>query len=214
MLVKLCGFIDADSVRLAVSQKCNFLGFVFYEKSPRFVSVEKAAIISASIPPTIAKVAVAVNPDFEFLSEIIAKFCPDFFQFHGSETPEFLFRFRQKFPSVKIIKAFRIADSQDLLQIKNFENCSDFFLLDSKVKNEVGGSGEKFNWQILKDFQSPKSWFLAGGLNSKNLAEAIKITGAQMIDVSSGVEKFRGKKSNELIAEFMSLVRTKFQSCS
>lgn len=199
MKVKLCGFTDKKSVAAAIAQKCDFLGFVFCKKSPRFIVPENAAIISVQVPSSIAKVAVVVDPDFEFLEKISQKFAPDFFQFHGKETLEFLQKSREKFPKIKIIKAFQITEAKDLQQVKNFENCADLFLFDGKN----AGSGEKFDWKILQNFSCEKDWFLSGGLNVENIDEALKITGAKLIDISSGIEKIRGEKSVELIAELM-----------
>lgn len=203
MKVKLCGFTEINSVEMAVACKCDFIGFIFYEKSVRYISIEAAAKISASIPSTISKVAVVVDATIEFLEKISAEFHPDFFQFHGNESIDFLQEVRRKFPLVKIIKAFGIAKKTDLEQIKNFENYADIFLLD----NKVAGSGEKFNWEILKDFHSKKDWFLSGGLNVNNIEEALKISGAKMIDISSGIEKTRGQKSPELIKELMKKIQ-------
>jgi phosphoribosylanthranilate isomerase len=203
MKVKLCGFTEINSVEMAVACKCDFIGFIFYEKSVRYISIEAAAKISASIPSTISKVAVVVDATIEFLEKISAEFSPDFFQFHGNESIDFLREVRRKFPGVKIIKAFGIAKEKDLEQIKNFENCADIFLLD----NKVAGSGEKFNWEIIKDFHSKKDWFLSGGLNVNNIEEALKISGAKMIDISSGIEKTRGQKSPELIKELMKKIQ-------
>lgn len=199
MKVKLCGFTDLESVKTAISLKCDFLGFVFCPKSVRKITPENAAKISADVPASISKVAVVVDPSLDLLNEIYQTLSPDFFQFHGAETPEFLKEIRKKFPRAKIIKGFGISDRADLEQIKNYEEVADFFLLDGRK----AGSGEKFDWQILQDFNSKKDWFLAGGLNSENLCEAVKITGAKMVDVSSGIEKIRGQKSSELIKEFM-----------
>jgi phosphoribosylanthranilate isomerase len=203
MKVKLCGFTDEKSVAAAIAQKCDFLGFVFYNKSPRFILPENAKIISAQVSPSIAKVAVMVDPDFEFLEKVSQKFAPDFFQFHGKETPEFLQKTREKFPKIKIIKAFQISEAKDLQQVKNFENCADLFLFDGKN----AGSGEKFDWKILQNFVCEKDWFLSGGLNISNIDEALRITGAKLIDISSGIEKIRGEKSAELIAELMEKCR-------
>ncbi len=203
MKVKLCGFADENSVKVAVTQKCDFLGFVFHKNSPRFIAPKNAAVISAKVPANIAKVAVVVDVDLNFLEEISNDFSPDFFQFHGDETVDFLKKIRQKFPQIKIIKAFRISNSKDLEQIKNFENYADLFLLDGKN----AGSGEKFDWKILQNFKSKKDWFLSGGLNINNIEEAIKITGVKLVDVSSGIEEIRGQKSPKLIQEFMDKIR-------
>ncbi len=198
MKIKLCGFTEIESVKTAIAQKCNFLGFVFYENSPRNISVQKACEIGSKIPKQVFKVAVTVDADFNFLQKIAQNFAPDFFQFHGNESLEFLALAKQKFPKIKIIKAFKICGEQDLVQIKNFENYADFFLLDAKN----AGSGEKFDWKILQNFISKKDWFLSGGINIDNIEEALK-SGAKMIDISSGIEQIRGKKSSKLIEELM-----------
>ncbi len=203
MKVKLCGFKTKASLESAVAQKCNFLGFIFYHKSPRFITPQKAKEISSVVPSSIARVAVVFDADFKYLEEIAADFAPDFFQFHGSETCEFFKKVREKFPKIKIIKAFKIESASDLMQVKDFENYADLFLFDGKV----AGSGEAFDWKILQNFHCTKDWFLSGGLNVKNIEEALKITGASMIDISSGIEKTRGEKSPELIEEFMEKVK-------
>ncbi len=203
MKVKLCGFTEEKSVEAAVAAQCNFLGFVFYDKSVRNISVQKAVQLSKLIPKTIAKVAVVVDSDFDFLQQIAQKFSPEFFQFHGNESPEFLIETRKKFPQIKIIKAFKISEREDLDATKNFEKHADFFLFDSKISGEMGGSGKQFDWKVLQNFNSKKDWFLSGGINIDNIEEAIAKSGAKMIDVSSGIEKIRGEKSPELIAAFM-----------
>jgi phosphoribosylanthranilate isomerase len=204
MQIKLCGFTDKESIQTAIAQKCDFIGFVFCEESSRFITPEKSAEISAQIPNSIKKVAVVVDADFNFLEEIHQKLSPDFFQFHGLESPNFLKEFRKKFPQVKIIKAFRINEEDDLEQVENYENYVDYFLFDGSK----AGSGKKFNWQILKNYHGKKDWFLAGGLNVENIEEALKVTGANMIDISSGIEKIRGQKSSQLIKEFMQKIKT------
>ena len=206
MLIKLCGFTEENSVKVAIAQKCDFLGFVFYEKSPRYITPQNAAKISKQVPANIAKVAVVVDGDFTLLEKIAQEFAPDFFQFHGNENADFLEAVRNKFPQIKIIKAFKILDAQDLEPVKDFENCVDYFLFDSKVTGEAGGSGKKFDWKILQNFNSKKDWFLSGGLNIENIDEALQVTGAKMLDISSGIEKIRGQKSLELIEELMQKV--------
>ena len=208
MKVKLCGFSDENSVKSAILQGCDFLGFIFFDKSPRLISVKKAAEISAQIPSNISKVAVVVDANFEFLTEIATDFRPDFFQFHGAENTDFLQKCRQKFPQIKIIKAIKIGEKKDLEKAKEFENFCDFLLFDSKVIGEEGGSGKKFDWKIMQNFTSKNPWFLSGGLNIENIKEALEISGATMIDISSGIEEIRGKKSPKLIAELMNYLRS------
>ncbi len=207
MLVKLCGFRDEITIDTAISSGCNFLGFIFCDKSPRNITPKNAALISKNIPNSIAKVAVVVDASFDFLAEIVENFSPDYFQFHGDENIEYLHFIRKKFPNIKIIKAFKIKDKSDLNRVNDFSEVADFFLFDSKVNNESGGTGQKFDWNIIKDFKSKKDWFLSGGLNIDNIEEAIKITDVKMIDISSGIEKTRGQKSSTIIKNFMNRVK-------
>ena len=199
MKVKLCGFKDQQSVKAAIAGEANFIGFVFCEKSPRYVDPDLVADIANIIPPQIAKVAVLANIDLSIIKKIYKNLSPDYFQFHGSETPGFLCKIKEIFPKVKIIKAFKISSKNDLRQVPRFNKYSDMFLFD----NAAGGSGESFDWTILEGFKTRKGWFLSGGLNAENISDAVRATGAQMIDVSSGIEKVRGEKSAQLIEKLM-----------
>ncbi len=206
MKIKLCGFKDQQSVLAAVACGVDFIGFVFCEKSPRYVTPEEAGKIAQVIPSRIAKVAVFANNDLSIIKQVYQYLKPEYFQFHGNETPGFLKKIKEIFPQVKIIKAFKISGRQDLRQIRNFENESDLFLLDSKTV-EGGGSGKSFDWRILIGFRARRMWFLSGGINIDNVLQASKISNAQMIDVSSGIEKIRGEKSIELIQQLTAKVK-------
>lgn len=199
MQIKLCGFTEEESLVAAVKNKCDFLGFVFHDKSPRNLDFTRAKALADLVPNSIKKVAVVVDPSFDFLEKISATLKPDFFQFHGAENIDFLKEVRKKFPLVKIIKAFKIKDKSDIIAAQSFSDFCDFFLFDGSN----AGSGEKFNWEFLKDFSGEKPWFLSGGININNIDEALKITGAGYIDISSGIEEIRGKKSVRLIEELM-----------
>ncbi len=206
MKVKLCGFSDQQSVAAAIAAQADFIGFVFCPKSVRYVTPEKAGEIAKIIPPVIAKVAVFANTDLEVIKKVHQNLAPQYFQFHGTETPGFLQKIREIFPKVKIIKAFRIGNRQDLKEVRAFEAVADLFLFDSKAvsaEGVPGGTGKSFDWKILFGFRSRRDWFLSGGLNVNNFSDAVKITGAKMIDVSSGIEKPRGQKSAELIEQLM-----------
>ncbi len=203
MKVKLCGFTDKQPLEVAIAKQCDFVGFVFCKSSARYISPKEAGKISKIIPKNIKKVAVVVDENFDILKQIADEISPDFFQFHGLETTDFLKEFRKKFPQIGIIKAFKIENADDLDQAKYFENFADYFLFDGKV----AGSGNSFDWSILKNYHGSKNWFLSGGINANNVADALIITGASMIDISSGIEKTRGQKSPELIEKFMTEVR-------
>lgn len=210
MKVKLCGFTDANTVAAAVANKADFIGFVFAPDSPRYIDPEKVADIARIIPPTINKVAVFANTDLEIIKKVYKNLNPQYFQFHGSETPRFLEKIREIFPRVKIIKAFKVANRQDLRDVRSFESVSDMFLFDSKPRTpntSLGGSGHSFDWKILFGFRSRREWFLSGGIDATNALAAAKITGARAVDVSSGIEKNRGEKSVELIEQFMKKIK-------
>ncbi len=203
MKVKLCGFTESASLLTAVNCGVDFLGFVFHQKSPRNISFEQAGKLSLLVPSSIKKVAVVVNPSLKLLHDINLALQPQYFQLHGQETIEQVLLIKNTFPTVKIIKAFSISEKEDLEQSLDFIDLADIFLFD----NASGGSGKSFNFTFLQNFSCKKNWFLAGGLNSSNILEALKITGAKMVDISSGIEKKRGKKSPDLIIELMTKIK-------
>jgi phosphoribosylanthranilate isomerase len=198
MKVKICGIVDASIAKLADQNYCDFLGVVFYNKSPRYVEIKDAKKISQVITKA-KKVAVVVEPKMDYLDEIISNFVPDFIQFHGQIKLDFFEQFKEKFPKIGIIIAQGVSKAEDLKKFDNFNNIADYFLIDGAIS----GSGKVFDWSILKDFKSSKPWFLAGGLTLDNILQAIKITNANMIDISSGLEKTRGIKDPDLIIALM-----------
>lgn len=203
MKVKLCGFKDQDSLDLLAELKVlpDFVGFIFHPQSSRYISPESAAKISSQVSSKIAKVAVVVNPNIDTLKKIATNLRPQYFQFHGDESAEFLNFVKKNFSTIRIIKAFRIQKKTDLDLIKNYQSVADLFLFDSGS----GGSGIAFDWEILQGLKTDKEWFLSGGLTPNNVAGAIKITKAKMVDVSSGFEEIKGGiKSLSLMRDFIS----------
>jgi phosphoribosylanthranilate isomerase len=194
---KLCGFTNQETVDLAIELKTNFIGFVFYPKSPRHISPKRAGEISRNIPRFIKKVAVIVDAQDKKIREIIKYLDPDFIQIHSSKKSRIL-EIKNQF-QIPIIKAFPISEAGDLDVVQEYEDIADIFLFDGKSS----GSGESFDWKILKNFKTRKKWFLSGGLNIKNIDLALKTTGASMIDLSSGIEETKGIKSLKLIKDFM-----------
>lgn len=199
MKVKLCGFTEKTSLQSAIKNKVDFVGFVFCEKSPRNITPTKAAELAKIIPSHINKVAVVVNPSLDLLQDINLSLQPQYLQLHGLESKERLLEIKKTFPNIKIIKAFAIGNKNDLEQSLDFIDLVDILLFD----NITAGSGKSFDLKILQNFSCQKDWFLSGGLNINNIDEALKITGAKMVDISSGIEKERGQKSPELIRELM-----------
>ena len=204
MLIKLCGFTNLQTVALAIENDVNFIGFVFYPPSPRNISPVQAGQIAKQIPPPVKKVAVIVDATNDEISDIIKSLKPDFLQIHSIDKQRII-TIKNHF-NIPIIKAFSVSTAKDLEVIKDYESIADLFLFDTK-SDEIGGSGKAFDWQILNNLNTKKSWFLSGGLNVANVADALKISGAGMIDLSSGIEEAKGIKSPKLIKEFMDLMK-------
>ncbi len=203
MKVKLCGFSEEKSLKCAIESGVDFVGFVFFEKSPRNINFKQAEILQKLVPPSVSKVAVVVDCNIDFLEKINLSLKPQYFQLHGDANIEQIKLIKQKFPNIKIIKAFAIEKQEDLAKSADFTDLVDFFLFDGKIS----GSGQSWDFSFLQNFNCKKDWFLSGGLNSDNILQALEISNSKMVDISSGIEKERGKKSCELIAEFMKIIK-------
>ncbi len=206
---KLCGFTNTKSLICAIENRVDFIGFVFYPPSPRNISPKKAQEIcqesQLATLKKISKVAVIVEPDNNQISEIIQHLQPDFLQIHSDNKFRIL-EIKSLF-QLPIIKAFSINGVIDLNNIKEYEEIADLFLFDTKT-SQIGGSGKNFDWHILQNLTTTKQWFLSGGLNIDNIQEAIKISKTKMIDLSSGIEEFKGEKSSVLIEAFMNKIKS------
>lgn len=210
MKVKLCGFTEQNTLDAAIKCGVDFIGFVFCKKSPRYIAANQVAVLAKIIPSNIKKVAVLSNNNFDEIKDICANLKPDYLQFHGDEEVDFILEVKKNFPQIKIIKAFAVGNSDDLKQVDKFDEVADLFLFDSKkssLSGSSGGNGISFDWNLLRNFESKKDWFLSGGLNIDNIAQALEKTGATMLDISSGIEKERGKKSPELITQLMKKIK-------
>ncbi len=208
--VKICGLIAADQVTAAVSAGARYLGFNFFEKSPRYVTPQSAAVLADAVPPGVAKVALAVNATNETWDEIVETVPLDMLQLHGSETPERVAEVARRY-GLPVMKAIGVSDASDLAQIDQFSEVADQLLIDAKPPCDAvlpGGNGLAFDWRLLagrKYWRKP--WMLAGGLTPENVAEAIRMTGARQVDVSSGVESRPGCKDPDLIRAFIKAAR-------
>jgi phosphoribosylanthranilate isomerase len=200
--VKICGITNLEDARDSVKAGCNALGFVFYKKSPRYIKPEKANKIIKELPKNVKKIGVFVNAK-EKTIRYIAKICGlDMLQFHGDETPQFC----QRFSNYKVIKAFRIKDKIGLRKILKYKTFA--YLFDTFVLEKIGGTGRKFNWNLLRKIDKIKQQiFLSGGLNTRNVKEAIKIVRPGWVDVSSSLELRPGKKNYKKIEEFIGVVK-------
>ncbi|WP_170426776.1 phosphoribosylanthranilate isomerase [Ruegeria arenilitoris] len=204
--VKICGLTAPDHVRAAAEAGARYVGFVFFPKSPRHLELDKAAELAQRVPAGVAKVALTVNASDEDLDRIVAEVPLDMLQLHGKETPERVSEVRGKF-GLPVMKAIGVAEAEDLSAIGLYSEVADQLLIDAKpprTSELPGGNGLAFDWRLLagrKYWQKP--WMLAGGLTPDNVAEAIRMTGARQVDVSSGVESAPGIKDPMKISEFI-----------
>ena len=205
--IKICGINDQYCMATALECEVEYIGLVFFKNSPRNVSIDFSKELLKNRNTYSKIVALTVNPDDNLISKIILNIQPDFIQLHGSETPDRCIEIKNEF-NIPIIKGIGVKTREDLINsTKKFQNYSDILLLDAPSMTLPGGNGSKFNWNILKDYDCKKTWMLAGGLQSNNIQEAIKITNPPAIDISSGVEVEKGIKSPKLIKDFVNICR-------
>ena len=191
---KICGFTRAEDAAQAARLGVDAVGLVFYEKSRRFVTVEAAQAVVRALPPFVSVVALFVNETEARIREVLRQVPVDIIQFHGDEPPEFCRRFERPY-----LKAVRVRDAQDIADARAL-------LLDAYVEGEYGGTGQRFDWQMLPENLSGH-WILSGGLTPENVAEAVRIAGADAVDISSGVESAPGVKCPQKMAAFMAAVQ-------
>ncbi|HLD41171.1 MAG TPA: phosphoribosylanthranilate isomerase, partial [Candidatus Omnitrophota bacterium] len=200
--IKICGITNLEDALFAQGSGADALGFVFYPASPRYIRPEDARKIILRLNKKIIKVGVFVNPEAGQVKRI-ARLCQlDILQFHGDEAPDFC----HKFPSCKIIKAFRVKDKSSLSRLSDYRGAVDYYLFDAFSQKCLGGTGRKFNWGLLKMAKIDKPFFLSGGLTPKNVVGAIKTVCPAWVDVSSGVEKYPGQKDQKKIKNFIDRV--------
>jgi phosphoribosylanthranilate isomerase len=203
--VKICGINSAAAAEAVLRAGAEFGGLVFFAKSPRNLSLEQGANLAGRLRGGVKLVALVVDEDDAALARIVEAIKPDFFQLHGKETVARTADIRSRF-GIPVIKALAVAERDDLKQAAAYEPVADMLMFDAKAPQNAtrpGGHGAAFDWQILAGIKPGRPWFLAGGLNPANVGRAIAISGAPMVDVSSGVESAPGIKSENLIAEFV-----------
>lgn len=200
--VKICGITNPADAQAVVDAGADALGFIFYEKSPRYVRLTEAAAISRALAPFIMRVGVFVNAPEEFVFNAITECGLTLLQFHGNESPEFCSQF-----GVMNMKAFRVHGPETLEKMPQYE--TDAYLLDAYSSTTLGGTGEKFNWDLAVEAQKfGKPIFLAGGLTADNVAGAIRKVRPFGVDVSSGVESAPGIKDHAKIKAFIAASRS------
>ena len=206
--IKICGINNKLSMDAAIESKADYIGLVFYDKSPRNLSLGDAQQLLKNRNQHSKIVALTVNSDDDFIKDIKQNIKPDYFQFHGNETPLRCKEIKVKF-DIPIIKGIGIKNKLDLIKAnQDYENLCYILLLDSHSTILPGGNGEIFNWNIIKNCEPSKKWMLAGGLNINNIEEAVKISNPPAIDISSGVEISKGIKDPEMIKNFIEKCRS------
>jgi phosphoribosylanthranilate isomerase len=200
--VKICGITSVADGLIAADAGADMVGLMFYEGSPRRITLAQGMEIAEALPPFVLRVGVFVNPPAELVTQAIANCGLTLLQFHGDEPSDFCTQF-----GVMSMKALRVRDAESLKELENFQ--TDAFLLDACSKNGLGGTGEKFNWDLAVEAQKfGKPIFLAGGLTPENVAAAVAQVHPFAVDVSSGVESAPGKKDAEKVRAFIAAVRS------
>ena len=206
--IKICGLRTEDAVDRAVALGATHIGFIFFAKSPRNIEPDLAGQLADRVRGKTKVVAVTVDADNDDLDEIIALLRPDILQFHGEESPERVLTMKAV-TGLPVMKAFSIREADDLKRIEPYIGIADRFLFDAKPpagSDLPGGNGVSFDWRLLRSLDESVDYMLSGGLNSDNLAEALRETGAPGIDVSSGVESEPGVKDLTKMDEFFAAV--------
>jgi phosphoribosylanthranilate isomerase len=208
--VKICGITSPDAIDAAVSAGTSYGGLVFHPKSPRFVTMEQAAVLGTRMRGRLKIVALVADMDDAQLETLVKTVRPDFLQLHGEETVQRVAQIRERF-GVAVIKALPVAEVSDLGAAADYEKVADMLMFDArppKGATRGGGHGAAFDWKILSGRTFLKPWFLAGGLNPENVARAIALSGASQVDVSSGVESAPGVKDAGRIAAFIQAAKS------
>jgi len=209
LIVKICGLSRADTVEAALEAGADMLGFVFFPPSPRHLQLAAARELGARVAGRAAIVALTVDADDATLADVVAALSPDWLQLHGSETPERSAAVRARF-GLPVMKAIGVSTAGDLAAISRYAGAVDRVLLDAKPPKEAtrpGGNARAFDWTLLSGVPLPSGWMLSGGLDPANVADAIRLTGAPGVDVSSGVERSPGVKDAALIRDFVARAR-------
>lgn len=207
---KICGLNDSESMRAAVDGGAAFVGLVFYPPSPRAVTPDQAAELAALVPVSVGKVGLFVDPDDRAVEAVLNR-CPlDLLQLHGEESPERIVALRER-TGVRVMKVIRVAGPADLEVAPAYYPVVDWLMFDARPPKDMkgalpGGNALAFDWLLLRDWEFPLPWMLAGGLNAANVAEAVRLSGARFVDTSSGVEDRPGVKNPDRIREFLEAV--------
>ncbi len=210
--VKICGLTDAATVRTALDAGADFIGLNFYPPSPRYLTPDAAAVLADQARGRAKIVALVVDPDDALVAEITKKVRPDYIQAHGSEAPERIAEIA-RLAGVPIIKAIKVAQPADVESARAYRDVAEMILFDAKAPETLegalpGGNGIAFDWSLLSSDARKRRFMLSGGLDAENVAHAIFVTGAPIVDVSSGVEERPGRKNAERIRAFIAAAKS------
>lgn len=207
--IKICGLTTPESVDSCIAAGADYCGMVFFPPSPRNLTPSEAAILAERAGNRISRVGLFVNADDLAIREAISAGQLDIVQLHGSETPERAAQIRQRF-GLRVWKALPVSSASDVEQALRFRDSADLVLFDARAPSDAsrpGGMGLVFDWSLLLNYRGAGPWGLAGGLTPDNVAEAIRITGAPLVDTSTGVESAPGMKDMDRIAAFCQAAR-------
>lgn len=207
--IKICGLTDASALDATIRARADFAGFVFFPRSPRHLTLPQAAELSAHAARRIKLVGLFVDADDRTIGEAIAAAKLDVLQLHGRETPERAAQLQGQF-GLPVWKALAVASRSDVDRANRYTGAADLILFDAKTPKGAlpGGMGLSFDWSLIAGRKGPLPWGLAGGLSPDNVAKAVRLTGAPLVDTSSGVESAPGVKDTGKIAAFCAAART------
>jgi phosphoribosylanthranilate isomerase len=209
LLVKICGLSTAEALDVALDAGADMVGFVFFPPSPRHVALEVARALGLRVRGRAQKVALTVDATDDTHAGIVEALRPDMLQLHGRESPERVAAVKSRF-GLPVMKALPIAGPEDLASIRNYRDVADRLLFDARAPREAtrpGGLGKAFDWHLLENLDPGLVFMLSGGLGAGNVAEALAITQAPAVDVSSGVERAPGEKDPDKIRAFIRAAR-------
>ena len=207
--VKICGLTSPEPLEVALESGADLVGFVFFAPSPRHLGLEAARQLSAQVGGRAGKVALSVDANDETLHGIVDALKPDWLQLHGSETPERVAVVRSRF-GIPVMKVLPIAQRDDLSPVRLYAKVAERLVFDARPAADAtrpGGLGKTFDWNLLKGVDPATDFMLSGGLDASNVAEAVAITNARGVDVSSGVERAPGQKDPDKIRAFIRAAR-------
>src|SRR5713226_5487936 len=209
VVIKICGLKTPEAIEVALEAGADMVGFVFFPPSPRNVGFEAARVLGERVRGRALKVALSVDAGDDQLAAIIEALKPDLMQLHGRETPDRVVVVRTRF-GLPVMKALPIAERADLSPIRLYDKVADRLIFDARAPRGAtrpGGLGKSFDWRLLENLKADVPFMLSGGLDAGNVAEALQITGAPGLDVSSGIERAPGEKDADKIRAFITAAR-------